>query len=122
MTRQHHDDSAGGLTAFLRLLIHENRPGLVGFLLSLLQLCGHIGWIAMIRALSISGEASRLTESDWRSWIIVGLLGCSMLLTFVSLFVCLYFGLRRAPRVLPLCGLCLSFFTGVFATFAVLIG
>ena len=122
MTLQHLDDSVGGLRAFVRLLVYENRPGLIGFLLSLLQLCGHVGWIAMIRSLSASGEAAKLTESDWRAWLIIGLLGCSMLLTLVSMFVCLYYGLRRAPRVLPLCGLCLSFFTGVFATFAVLIG
>lgn len=116
------DFGDGGIQAFVGLLVHENRPGLIGFLLSVVQLGGHLGWIAIIRHLSHSGEAATLTASDWRAWLIIGLLGTSMLLTLVSMFVCLYFGLRRAPRVLPLCGLALSFFTGVFATFAVLIG
>lgn len=50
------------------------------------------------------------------SWLIVGLLGVSLILTFVSMFVCLYYGLRRAPRILPVMGFAVSFFVGVLAS------
>jgi len=112
----------GGPGAFLRMLVQGNRPGFIGFLLSLLQLAGHAGWMFLVWRSIRSGTADKLTASDGTAWGIVLLLGGSLLLTFISMFVCLYFGLRKVPRVLPLIGLCLSFFTGVLATFMILLG
>lgn len=106
----------------IRRLLRDNRPGLIGFVLSLLQLTGHIAWIALVRYLSVTGRAAQLSASDGISWLIVILMGLSMLLTFTALFVCLFYGMRREPRLLPLLGLMLSFFSGAFATFVVLLG
>ena len=94
----------------------SNRPGVIGFWLSIAQLVGHGAWISIIWYLASTGRATTLTSDSWISWLIVGLLGVSLLLTFVSMFVCLYYGLRRAPRLLPLIGFALSFFVGVLAT------
>jgi hypothetical protein len=93
-----------------------NKPGAVGFLLSLLQLAGHATWIALVWYLSVTGKAEKLDSSSPLSWLVVGILGLSLLLTAVSLFVCLYYGLRRTPRLLAIIGFCLSFFVGVMAT------
>ena len=94
----------------------SNRPGFVGFLLSVLQLLGHTSWVMLVWYLSTTGKATKLDADSAISWVIVGILGISLVLTFVSLFVCLYFGLRREPRVLAITGLCLSFFVGVLAS------
>jgi hypothetical protein len=66
--------------------------------------------------LSAAGKVARLDSDSPMSWLIVGLLGISLTLTFVSLFVCLFFGLRRSPRVLAVAGFVLSFFVGVLAS------
>ncbi|MBL8814644.1 MAG: hypothetical protein JNL58_01345 [Planctomyces sp.] len=105
-----------------RMLLRENRPGRIGFSLSVLQLLGHIAWFVMVQSLVNSGEAKQLTSEDSRAWVIIGLLGGSTFLTITSMFICLYFGLRRSPRLLPLMGLGLSFFTGSFVTFLILLG
>ena len=94
----------------------SNKPGLFGFLLSFLQLLGHASWIFLVWYLSVTGKAASLTSDSWMSWLIVGLLGVSLILTFVSMFVCLYYGLRRAPRILPVMGFAVSFFVGVLAS------
>lgn len=94
----------------------QNRPGLIGFLLSLLQLLGHCSWILLTWYLTITGRAGNLTPDSWLSWIVVGMLGGSLLLTAGSLFVCLFYGLRRSPRTLAVIGFALSFFVGVLAT------
>jgi hypothetical protein len=94
----------------------SNRPGFVGFLLSVLQLLGHTAWIMLVWYLSAAGKVARLDSDSPMSWLIVGLLGISLTLTFVSLFVCLFFGLRRSPRVLAVAGFVLSFFVGVLAS------
>lgn len=93
-----------------------NRPGVIGFFLSLLQLFGHTCWILLVWYLSVSGKATELTDDSWLSWLIVGILGISLVLTFVSLFVCLFYGLRKSPRVLAAVGFFLSFFVGVLAS------
>lgn len=94
----------------------SNRPGVVGFLLSVLQLLGHTAWILLVWYLSAAGKAAHLDADSPMSWMIVGLLGVSLTLTFVSLFVCLFYGLRRSPRVLAVVGFVLSFFVGVLAS------
>jgi hypothetical protein len=94
----------------------SNRPGFVGFLLSVLQLLGHTAWVLLVWYLSATGQAARLDSDSPLSWVIVGLLGVSLTLTFVSLFVCLFYGLRRAPRVLAVVGFVLSFFVGMLAS------
>ncbi len=93
-----------------------NKPGAFGFLLSLLQLAGHATWIALVWYLSVTGKAEKLDSSSPLSWLVVGILGLSLLLTAVSLFVCLYYGLRRTPRLLAIIGFGLSFFVGVMAS------
>lgn len=94
----------------------SNRPGVIGFALSIAQLIGHGLWISIIWYLSSTGKAATLTSDSLLSWIIVGILGVSLLLTFAAMFVCLYYGLRRSPRVLPVIGFAISFFVGVLAT------
>lgn len=108
--------------AFVKMLLRENRPGLYGFLLSVLQLAGHGSWLLLVQRTIHTGEAAQMNSESSTAWLIVSILGISMLLTLIAMFVCLYYGLRRPPRILPLTGLGLSFFTGVFATFAVLLG
>lgn len=97
-------------------LLMSNRPGFVGFVLSLLQLLGHTTWIMLIWYLASTGRAKTLTSDSFESWLIVGILGISLLLTAVALFICLFYGLRREPRSLAVIGFFLSFFVGVLAT------
>ena len=97
-------------------LLLSNRPGFVGFVLSLLQLLGHATWIMLIWYLASTGRAKTLTSDSFESWLIVGILGVSLLLTAVALFICLFYGLRREPRSLAVIGFFLSFFVGVLAT------
>ena len=94
----------------------SNRPGFIGFALSLLQLLGHATWIMLIWYFSSTGQAKNLTSESFESWLIVGILGFSLLLTAVALFICLFYGLRREPRSLAVIGFFLSFFVGVLAT------
>ena len=99
----------------IRLLI-SNRPGFVGFILSLLQLFGHATWILLIWYLQTTGQAESLKTDSFQSWLVVSLLGISLLLTVVAMFTCLFYGLRRHPRSLAVIGFFLSFFVGVLAT------
>lgn len=116
------NDQESSLTADLQDGLHllkaswSNRPGVIGFALSIAQLFGHGLWIAIIWYLSSTGKAATLTSDSLLSWVIVGILGVSLLLTFAAMFVCLYYGLRRSPRVLPVIGFALSFFVGVLAS------
>ena len=126
------DASIGGLSVakfdaddFRRLLkraISENRPAQVGLMLSCVQFAAHCGWIALTQYAVSTGAARRLSSSDPLAWAIVITMGLSMLLTLSALFVCMFFGLRREPRVFAVMGIFLSFFTGAFATFAILLG
>ena len=99
----------------IRLLM-SNRPGFVGFVLSVLQLAGHAAWILLIWYLQTTNQAKSLTSDSFQSWLIVGILGISLLLTAAALFTCLYYGLRQQPRSLAVIGFFLSFFVGVLAT------
>lgn len=99
----------------IRLLM-SNRPGFVGFVLSMLQLLGHASWILLIWYLQTTGQAESLKSDSIQSWLIVGILGVSLLLTAAALFTCLYYGLRQQPRSLAVIGFFLSFFVGVLAT------
>lgn len=107
---------------YVRLLLQHNRSGLTGFVLSVIQLVGHISWIILVQSLVASGSARNLSSDDVMAWVIVSLLTVSTVLTMISMFVCLFFGLRRSPRLLPLLGLGVSFFTGSFVTFLILLG
>lgn len=98
------------------LLLMSNRPGFVGFVLSVLQLIGHASWILLIWYLQTTGQAKSLTSDSFQSWLIVSILGVSLVLTAAALFTCLYYGLRRQPRSLAVIGFFLSFFVGVLAT------
>lgn len=107
---------------YAQLLIRNNRAGLIGFGLSAVQLIGHLTWIILVQSLVASGSAKNLSSGDSMAWVIVALLTTSTVLTMISMFVCLFFGLRKSPRLLPLMGLGLSFFTGSFVTFLILLG
>ena len=110
------------LRQMIRRASTENRPALIGLGLSLLQFLGHVCWVALTQYAVSSGTAKQLTSADPLAWTIVISMGLSMLLTLVAMFVCLFFGLRREPRVFAVMGLLLSFFSGAFATFAILLG
>lgn len=99
----------------IRLLM-SNRPGAIGFILSLLQLAGHATWILLIWNLQATGRAKSLTTDSPESWVVVSILGGSLLLTAAALFTCLFYGLRRQPRSLAVIGFFLAFFVGVLAT------
>jgi hypothetical protein len=94
----------------------KNQPALIGFLLSMLQVVVHATWIGLIWYLTQSGQAAVLNDHSWQSWLMVGLLGLGLILTGASMFVCLYFGLRRSPRTLAVIGFFVSFFFGTLAT------
>ncbi|MFM7833743.1 MAG: hypothetical protein ACKPJD_18275 [Planctomycetaceae bacterium] len=100
----------------LLVQLRRNRPALVGFVLSVVQLCGHVAWLALVWWLESTGRAKSLDGGSLLAWVIALLLCGSLLLTGVSLFVNLFYGLRREPRVLALLGLAISFFVGVLAT------
>ena len=97
-------------------LVMSNRPGTVGFGLSILQLLGHATWILMIWYLQTTGEAKSLTRDSFQAWLIVSILGVSLLLTAAALLTCLFYGLRQSPRSLAVIGFFLSFFVGVLAS------
>jgi hypothetical protein len=99
--------------------LRRNPAGLVGLFLSLLQLAGHAAWLTLVVHLAGTGEAESLDSSSPLAWLIVGLLGLSLLLTAAALFVCLFFGLRRPPRAPALAGAALAFFVGVLVSAAV---
>lgn len=82
----------------------------------MLQVIVHASWIGLLWYLTQSGQAALLNDHSWQSWLMVGLLGLGLVLTGVSMFVCLYFGLRRSPRTLAVIGFFVSFFFGTLAT------
>ena len=101
----------------LRELASRNKAGVVGLGLSLLQLVGHGLWITVVVVLSQSPDAARqLDSSSPTAWFIVLDLAGSLVLTGIALFVCLFYGLRKSPRLPAVIGFLLSFFTGVLAT------
>jgi len=100
--------------------ISDNRPAVLGLVLSVIQLLMHTTWLGLITWLSASGRAEQLDASSFLAWLVVVLMGLSTVMTFAAIYVCLFHGLRHPPRTLALVGLALSFFFGVFA-FAVVI-
>ncbi|MFM7059325.1 MAG: hypothetical protein ACKO2P_20615 [Planctomycetota bacterium] len=111
-------DQSTDLAAFIALL-RQNPAGLWGLGLSLLQLAGHVTWLMLVANLAGTAEAEQLNASSPLAWVIVGLLGGSLLLTGISLFVCLFFGLRKTPRAPALAGAAMAFFVGVLVSAAV---
>jgi hypothetical protein len=109
---RHADDSELSMLQLFR----QNLPGLIGLGLSLLQLLGHLSWIGLVLFLDSTGRTSSLDASSPWSWLVVILLGGSLLLTFLAIFVCLFYGLRCPPRSPAIIGFFLSFFIGVLAT------
>ncbi len=101
----------------LRELAMQNKAGVVGLGLGLLQLAGHALWITIVVVLSQSEEAAKKLDSDSPlAWLIVIILAGSLVLTGLALFVSLFYGLRKSPRLPAVIGFFLSFFTGVLAT------
>ncbi|MFO0977702.1 MAG: hypothetical protein U0996_14970 [Planctomycetaceae bacterium] len=104
-------------TPDFRQLALQNKAGVVGLGLSLLQLIGHGVWITTVVILSQSPDAARqLDSSSPMAWFIVLDLAGSLILTGIALFVCLFYGLRKSPKLPAVIGFLLSFFTGVLAT------
>ncbi|MEY3173656.1 MAG: hypothetical protein RLZZ436_1570 [Planctomycetota bacterium] len=114
---------AGDVTAAdseaLWFQLRQNPAGLWGLGLSVLQLIGHAAWLSLVVALSGTAEAAELDASSPLAWLIVGLLGGSLLLTGVSLFVCLFYGMRKTPRAPAIVGAAMAFFVGVLVSAAV---
>lgn len=101
----------------LRELAMQNKAGVVGLGLGLLQLAGHGLWVTIVVVLSQSEDAAKKLDSDSPlAWLIVILLAGSLVLTGLALFVSLFYGLRKSPRLPAVIGFFLSFFTGVLAT------
>lgn len=99
--------------------LRQNPAGLWGLGLSVLQLAGHATWLTLVVRLAGSEAAERLDSSSPLAWLIVGLLGLSLLLTGAALFVCLFFGLRKTPRAPAIVGAAMAFFVGVLVSAAV---
>jgi hypothetical protein len=110
------DDPADDSELSLLQLFRRNLPGLIGLGISLLQLLGHATWVGLVLFLDSTGRTQSLDASSPWSWLVVILLGGSLLLTFLAIFVCLFYGLRRPPRSPAIIGFFLSFFIGVLAT------
>lgn len=106
----------GSVRALYEVLA-QNRVGMVGFCLSLLQVVAHASWLGFATILAGSAVADRLTSDDWQMWLIAGLIILGTILTAASLFTCLYGAIHGKPRILAMIGLCLSFFFGVLTTF-----
>lgn len=107
-------------TAGIREVIAQlksNRPGYVGFLLSMLQLLIHGSWIAYITWLSNTGIAKTLPPGAWQFWVITVAVLLGAALTMISLFLCLYGALHGRPKTLAIIGFGVSFFIGAFTTF-----
>jgi hypothetical protein len=99
--------------------LRQNPAGLWGLGLSVLQLAGHATWLTLVVRLSGTEAAERLDSTSPLAWLIVGLLGLSLLLTGAALFVCLFFGLRKTPRAPAVVGAAMAFFVGVLVSAAV---
>lgn len=102
-------------------VLAQNRFGLIGFCLSILQVVVHGSWLGFITFLAADGTAENLTSDDWQMWLISALIILGALLTAVSLFLCLYGAIHGKPRILAIIGLCLSFFVGALTTFTLIL-
>lgn len=102
-------------------LMKQNRHGLVGFGLSLLQVLVHGTWLGFVTYLAGSGQAEKLGSSDWQMWVISILMIIGAVLTMISLFLCLYGSIHGRPKILALIGLCISFFIGASTTFILIL-
>lgn len=98
-----------------------NTHGFYGFLLSLLQLFIHAGWLLFVAWLAETEQAEQLDARSWQMWVIVSLIVAGSLCTAVSLFLCLYGAIHGRPKIPALIGLCLSFFVGATTTFVLLL-
>lgn len=103
-------------------VLAQNRFGMIGFGLCLLQILVHGSWLGFAAALAESGEAKDLTSDDWQMWVIAALIILGAILTAVSLFLCLYGAIHGKPKVLAIIGLCVSFFIGALTTFTLILG
>jgi len=99
----------------------RNRAGLIGFGLSLLQLCIHASWIGFATWLDSTGQSQQLDGNSWQMWVVASLLILGTLVTAVSLFLCLYGTLRGYPKLLAGMGLCISFFVGTVTMFVLVL-
>jgi len=100
--------------------VSRNRPGLVGFGLSMLQLVVHASWMLFATWLTGTDQAQQLDSGSWQLWVLSILILLGGALTMVSLFLCLYGTIKGTPKALAIVGLCVSFFVGTFTTFALL--
>lgn len=101
------------------LQLKENKSGLVGFVISLLQIVVHGAWVWLISYLAATGKAETLTGDEWQSWTIVILVGTGSLLTCSGLVLCLHGTIKGHPKILAILGLALSFFIAVFLSLVV---
>jgi len=100
--------------------VRQNRPGWIGFLLSMLQLLVHGSWITMNALLAAGANGQPVEPATWQMWLFTILIIAGAALTMVSLFLCLYGAIHGKPKSLALVGLAVSFFIGMFTTFALL--
>lgn len=101
-------------------MLRQNRPAIWGFVLSLIQLVLHSLTLGLVAWLAESGRAETLDRDSAWSWVVVILLLLAMTTTLAAMFVCLFMGLRRRPRVLALFGLAITFFSGTTITVMVI--
>ena len=97
-------------------VLAANRPGFIGFWLSMLQLVSHGCWIW----LASNGPVGKDGKPEWESWrttTVEALVITGAVLTAVSLALCMYGAIHRRPKVLALIGLAVSFFVGVLTAF-----
>ena len=100
----------------------RNNPiGMVGLVLSLVQLAMHGLWIVITEAFASRGDLTDVNATSWQAWLIVGLLLLSGVVTMLALFLSLNGSIRGRPRTPAVAGLVISFFTGMFVTFVLLL-
>ena len=78
-------------------------------------------WIGITELLTARGELANITSSSWQAWLIVALLMLSGTTTMLALFLSLLGSIHGQPRTPAVAGLILSFFTGTFVTFVLLL-
>ena len=99
----------------------NNSIGMVGLVLSLVQLAMHGLWIGITEFFASRGNLADVTAASWQAWLIVGLLLLSGIVTMLALFLSLNGSIRGRPRTPAVVGLVISFFTGTFVTFVLLL-
>ena len=99
----------------------NNSIGMVGLVLGLVQLAMHGLWIGITESFVSYGELIDMTVVSWQAWLIVALLLLSGITTMLALFLSLYGSIRGRPRTPAMVGLVISFFTGTFVTFVLLL-